>query len=307
MTGQRLPLELVARILRLAAPPRTLSSLGEHTRPFKRLSLVHRSWTRLAQRELRRHVCLDFAEGGGTCSASEVIRSADFRAGIERLDISTGLYEDMRFYTSTILALGSSPILVELGFWRSREKLQRNTCRELGWYFERTRSAPSPVPPFHSVGPSLRYLCIDHHTLEGWELEHFPALQVLLFTNTRTGLRVESILDTPSSDLRILGFKAPTYLRSNHFPRLPPKLTHLAIIDTSIRFSAEFYFQQADLRECSNLRTFTLGICPSSDLQLPRLHEQCIATDVTADTSICGDLGPLEAFDLEEWALRVGA
>ena len=62
-----------------------------HIRLFKRLSLVHRSWTKLAQRELRRHVCIDFAEGGGTCSASEMILSADFRKGIERLDISTGV------------------------------------------------------------------------------------------------------------------------------------------------------------------------------------------------------------------------
>ncbi|EGU13064.1 Proteophosphoglycan 5 [Rhodotorula toruloides ATCC 204091] len=282
MTTHKLPLELVARIFRLAAPPRTLSHLPGHIRLFKRLSLVHRSWTKLAQRELRRHVCLDFAEGGGTCSASEMILSADFRKGIERLDISTGL-----------------------GFWRSKDRLKRSTYLELDWYFKRARSAPSPVPPFHSLGPSLRYLCVDHQALEGWELEHFPALEVLLYTNSVTPLRLDCILDTPGSNLRILGIKAKSDLDSGELPRLPPKLKHLALVHMSFQFDLLLSFKRADLRKCRNLRTLTMVILTLSSQTLPLLHEECMAADVTADTSLCADSRAIETFDLEEWALRV--
>ncbi|BGO99650.1 hypothetical protein JCM10021v2_003326 [Rhodotorula toruloides] len=274
MTTHKLPLELVARIFRLAAPPRTLSHLPGHIRLFKRLSLVHRSWTKLAQRELRRHVCLDFAEGGGTCSASEMILSADFRKGIERLDISTGARSD-------------------------------EGKTELDWYFKRARSAPSPVPPFHSLGPSLRYLCVDHQALEGWELEHFPALEVLLYTNSVTPLRLDCILDTPGSNLRILGIKAKSDLDSGELPRLPPKLKHLALVHMSFQFDLLLSFKRADLRKCRNLRTLTMVILTLSSQTLPLLHEECMAADVTADTSLCADSRAIETFDLEEWALRV--
>ncbi|GAA6047694.1 hypothetical protein NBRC10513_004123 [Rhodotorula toruloides] len=268
MTTHKLPLELVARIFRLAAPPRTLSHLPGHIRLFKRLSLVHRSWTKLAQRELRRH-------------------------------------EDVRHYTSTILALGSSPRLVELGFWRSKDRLKRSTYLELDWYFKRARSAPSPVPPFHSLGPSLRYLCVDHQALEGWELEHFPALEVLLYTNSVTPLRLDCILDTPGSNLRILGIKAKSDLDSGELPRLPPKLKHLALVHMSFQFDLLLSFKRADLRKCRNLRTLTMVILTLSSQTLPLLHEECMAADVTADTSLCADSRAIETFDLEEWALRV--
>ncbi|BGP03461.1 hypothetical protein RTBOTA2_006247 [Rhodotorula toruloides] len=51
-----LPLELQHRILELALPPLILSRLDERAQLCKTLSLVHRTWTRVAQRELHEHV-----------------------------------------------------------------------------------------------------------------------------------------------------------------------------------------------------------------------------------------------------------
>ncbi|PRQ70858.1 hypothetical protein AAT19DRAFT_11015 [Rhodotorula toruloides] len=57
-----LPLELQLHILELALPPIILSRLDERVRLCKTFSLVHRTWTRVAQRELHEHTVLRVGE-----------------------------------------------------------------------------------------------------------------------------------------------------------------------------------------------------------------------------------------------------
>ncbi|BGP03554.1 hypothetical protein RTG_03165 [Rhodotorula toruloides ATCC 204091] len=288
-----LPLELQLHVLELALPPLIRRNLDERVRLCKAFSLVHRSWTRTAQRELHEHLSIFYDEPARVDTVAQERIAAAKEGGwrFKRVDIEL----DTGIFNAGIL----EGYVLDNEQWR----LQRDPA-DFGDLDEMWISMA--FADFESFGAtSLRRLHIfDRHVREtAAMLYHLPPrLTYLAFHNggfptywnsnilvNLTTLVLEDIEECSwdilprKTSLRVLCLKSrhPAF-ETDALERMP-FLEHIAVAAVDTKALEEYFSRGERLSLPPTLKRFTL--VSSEELPAEELND----------------------WDPEEWAYSVGA
>ncbi|GAA6052773.1 hypothetical protein NBRC10513_006830 [Rhodotorula toruloides] len=306
----RLPVELQLQILELALPSPIRRNLDERVRLCKAFSLVHRTWTRTAQKQLHRYVVIkrDIAASGNDEAVKRLEAKCAGAFPFENLVIAFEPFDESEPSESPSYAD------YELGLRISSEDadavhtgLQRLFILDLSDFGKEIRQLSS-----HHLPAQLRYLGLNSVLLaKGWEFKHFAQLETLIFDQVDyyTFCLPRWVSQLKSLPLRALCCKV-------FFPALDFRqlanfafLRHLALVLSNWKCVPNGLIDESALVLPSSLQTFTFcgtrGTTSKADDDLLNSVCQQNGTKSLRQEDAVGQ--EIFDWDPEEWAYSVGA
>ncbi|BGO95703.1 hypothetical protein NBRC10512_007401 [Rhodotorula toruloides] len=314
-----LPLELQLHILELALPPLIRRNLDERVRLCKAFSLVHRDWTKTAQRELHEHITV-------TCWQLDSF----ILAARDRILAAHGGGWSVKRLDARLRGTGGAIILLEEGQgveWSAIEEMWVNMdegdfaelgadgLRRLHIYDVWRRGL---LGFLHALPTRLTYLGLHNVSLRDWSAVRLPALEVLILDLVADPLPWATLIPSHVK-LRVLACRC-------NFPRIDtdtlanmPQLHHfIAVFDTTYR-AADLWpalFDAPDphsppVRLPQRLQTFTClatkyDPLPDDQSGLTSLKIACEELGTVLAVRLDLTNHEVRVFDLEEWAHSVG-
>ncbi|BGP03563.1 Proteophosphoglycan ppg4 [Rhodotorula toruloides ATCC 204091] len=317
-----LPLGLQLHILELALPPLVRRNLDERVRLCKAFSLVHRSWTKTAQRELHEYVTVVYTQLArlDTAAQERIAAAKEGGWGLKRLDIN------LESLASAVVWLEEGDDLGLAAIEEMWLTLHEGDSTSFGvgglrrlHIFDVWSRGPPDLP--YASPRQLTYLALHGISLDNrWTGMQLPSLRVLLLEDVFTAPHWPDFLPAPV-ELRAFACKA-------FFPKLKhdtlahmPQLRHFMAAFPTGQYAIDLWpalFDEPDaetppirlpprLQTLTCLGTSSLGALLEERTAWRTLEDACDELGTSLNVRLELTTRQMEDLDLEEWAYSVGA